>query len=238
MSAKQSRPKLLINLGDVDPEKHGGFFVFERRSRDGGGHFVVWLQEPDDDQLAFARRDWADKRSAKFNWPERDHPSLRWTIRTADVPAQCSIDWDLSDGDTPFEYIARHHIRGIGDLDRNLSDVASACGQPLLRYVMDLCSANPIDRARVLRDFAGTYSDVVFDDEEQLTRQELWQRFGGILRKGGTLDKLKNARFAPPRKRSVRCSQCRKPTDKATAHRHQKKWVGECCWDERLRATE
>jgi len=36
-----------------------------------------------------------------------------------------------------------------------------------------------------------------------------------------------------------RCSLCRKLCDGVLAHRHQGEWIGdECCWDERLRASE
>jgi hypothetical protein len=34
----------------------------------------------------------------------------------------------------------------------------------------------------------------------------------------------------------VRCKFCGKPCE--DAYRHQGGWVGACCWDERLRATE
>lgn len=37
----------------------------------------------------------------------------------------------------------------------------------------------------------------------------------------------------------VRCKFCGKLCVVRTAHLHDGKWVGdECCWDERLRATE
>jgi len=37
----------------------------------------------------------------------------------------------------------------------------------------------------------------------------------------------------------VECSLCHRNCLKATAHRHQGKYIGdECCWDERLRTTE
>jgi hypothetical protein len=36
----------------------------------------------------------------------------------------------------------------------------------------------------------------------------------------------------------VICYLCGNPTHGDTAHRHQDKWIGECCWDERLRTTE
>ena len=38
--------------------------------------------------------------------------------------------------------------------------------------------------------------------------------------------------------RRVRCSVCAKLTDKGQAHLHQGKWIGDECWDERLRASE
>jgi len=34
------------------------------------------------------------------------------------------------------------------------------------------------------------------------------------------------------------CKFCRKETPVKTAHLHQGEYVGECCWDERLRVTE
>jgi hypothetical protein len=38
---------------------------------------------------------------------------------------------------------------------------------------------------------------------------------------------------------TVRCKLCERQVPQSTAHRHQGEWVGdECCWDERLRATE
>ena len=40
-------------------------------------------------------------------------------------------------------------------------------------------------------------------------------------------------------KKTVACSLCGKPCDAGKAHLHQGKWVGdECCWDERLKASE
>ena len=37
---------------------------------------------------------------------------------------------------------------------------------------------------------------------------------------------------------AVPCKFCGKPVPDKTAHRHLDGWVGECCWDERLRASE
>jgi len=37
---------------------------------------------------------------------------------------------------------------------------------------------------------------------------------------------------------SVECSICNELCEAKTAHLHQDEYVGECCWDERLRATE
>jgi len=38
---------------------------------------------------------------------------------------------------------------------------------------------------------------------------------------------------------TVVCSVCKQPCNKAAAHLHQGEWIGdECCWDERLRASE
>ena len=37
----------------------------------------------------------------------------------------------------------------------------------------------------------------------------------------------------------VKCSLCGEPCNIGTAHIHQDDWIGdECCWDERLRASE
>jgi hypothetical protein len=38
--------------------------------------------------------------------------------------------------------------------------------------------------------------------------------------------------------RRVRCTFCNKLTQVREAHRHQGRYVGPCCWDERLRSTE
>lgn len=38
---------------------------------------------------------------------------------------------------------------------------------------------------------------------------------------------------------TVECSICHQSTNAMTAHRHQDRWIGDdCCWDERLRASE
>jgi hypothetical protein len=37
---------------------------------------------------------------------------------------------------------------------------------------------------------------------------------------------------------SVRCALCGEEADSRDAHRHGPGFIGECCWDERLRATE
>jgi hypothetical protein len=34
------------------------------------------------------------------------------------------------------------------------------------------------------------------------------------------------------------CKLCGQKVDVNTAHRHQEGYIGECCWDERLRTTE
>lgn len=36
----------------------------------------------------------------------------------------------------------------------------------------------------------------------------------------------------------VECRLCGKEASATTAHLHQGKWIGVCCWDERLRTTE
>lgn len=36
---------------------------------------------------------------------------------------------------------------------------------------------------------------------------------------------------------TVRCRLCQKPTEQRSAHRHQRRWIGACCWDERLATT-
>lgn len=41
------------------------------------------------------------------------------------------------------------------------------------------------------------------------------------------------------RVRYVACSLCHEPCDASTAHLHQGRWIGDqCCWDERLKASE
>ena len=38
--------------------------------------------------------------------------------------------------------------------------------------------------------------------------------------------------------KQVRCCLCKKNTSSQTAHRHQNKYIGECCWDDRLKSSE
>lgn len=48
---------------------------------------------------------------------------------------------------------------------------------------------------------------------------------------------LDKAEIGP--KKTVTCSLCGKPCGAMLAHLHQGKWIGdECCWDERLKASE
>lgn len=43
---------------------------------------------------------------------------------------------------------------------------------------------------------------------------------------------------SPPDVRTVPCKFCCQPVVTTDAYRHNCGWVGECCWDERLRSTE
>lgn len=47
-------------------------------------------------------------------------------------------------------------------------------------------------------------------------------------------DEDENAVYVP----MVSCKFCGKAIPNADAYMHQSGWVGECCWDERLRSTE
>lgn len=38
--------------------------------------------------------------------------------------------------------------------------------------------------------------------------------------------------------KKVKCKFCKSYIKKQTAYRHDGKWVGECCWDDRLKTTE
>ncbi len=172
MSTKRERavaavfPKLLINLGDVDPEKHGGFFVLERKD---GTHFAVWLQEPDDDQMARADHDESD-------------PGLRWTTRAAELPRH-EIDWESVGDSAEVRTVARCLDPSIPV--NALIGTASACGQSPVRYLFDLCDADPIVRAKVYQDFCGCYTDAAgFGDERRFSREELYGMFP-FLREDG-----------------------------------------------------
>jgi hypothetical protein len=37
---------------------------------------------------------------------------------------------------------------------------------------------------------------------------------------------------------TVKCSLCGEIASPETAHLHQDEWIGECCWDDRLKASE
>lgn len=36
----------------------------------------------------------------------------------------------------------------------------------------------------------------------------------------------------------VKCYVCKERADALTAHLHDGKWIGECCWDDRLKSSE
>lgn len=53
------------------------------------------------------------------------------------------------------------------------------------------------------------------------------------------MHELKRHVKSPTEAEDVTCSLCGRPCKAAAAHLHQGEWVGdECCWDERLRASE
>lgn len=49
---------------------------------------------------------------------------------------------------------------------------------------------------------------------------------------------LEAAGLRPDEPASVVCRVCGEPTDAATAHLHQGGWIGDECWDDRLKASE
>lgn len=68
------------------------------------------------------------------------------------------------------------------------------------------------------------YADAIKGASEKVTKKE-YERVWGE----GTWEiKL----------RRVRCKICKNLVDRKSAHRHQGKYIGECCWDERLKSTE
>lgn len=52
----------------------------------------------------------------------------------------------------------------------------------------------------------------------------------------GVTDILCSFGLTPPQ--MIMCDLCKEDTPMKTAHLHQGKYIGECCWDERLRTTE
>jgi len=47
-----------------------------------------------------------------------------------------------------------------------------------------------------------------------------------------------NSDIEQAEKSIVICSMCKSSISVYTAHLHQNKWIGECCWDEQLRTME
>jgi len=76
---------------------------------------------------------------------------------------------------------------------------------------------------------------VMHNKEDQV---ELLRRAAGQL--GYTLTKKPTGRTKEKREQElhVMCKLCQNSVPAKTAHLHQGTWVGECCWDERLKSTE
>lgn len=60
--------------------------------------------------------------------------------------------------------------------------------------------------------------------------EELSPRAAAMIRKHDCMDETGNE--------LVNCSICGHGTPIDDAHLHQNEWVGECCWDDRLKITE
>jgi hypothetical protein len=73
--------------------------------------------------------------------------------------------------------------------------------------------------------------------DEKLLEQLMAERRVLDLKISELTEKINLARVRA-KARMVRCQFCSKRVPVLTAHRHSGKWVGECCWEERLRVTE
>jgi hypothetical protein len=85
-----------------------------------------------------------------------------------------------------------------------------------------------------LEDLAEAMSEIWFFDYDE----EKWD-FDKELDSdhlGSATDVLCGAGLAPPQ--MIMCDMCKEDTPANTAHLHQGKYIGECCWDDRLKTTE
>lgn len=55
---------------------------------------------------------------------------------------------------------------------------------------------------------------------------------------GDTFTAPEGQKHCPPCRTYVDCKFCGRQVDVDLSHLHQDRWVGPCCWDERLRCTE
>lgn len=102
----------------------------------------------------------------------------------------------------------------------SMTDSRRACVQKArARWLFTFKGRNEIWRAAYEREF------------------QKWLREYHVILKV-QIQQIPDNRRANERPWTVLCRFCKKPTNKEKAHRHGGGWVGECCWDERLRATE
>ena len=133
--------KCKVNLGDVNPIDHGGYFVFVS---DNPAHRpeAALLQEPADDETD-ACGDWAS--------------DAQWKLYRFELERMKVVTED--DGGTthqylvPLDYDPKHGSASgyvpwfVDDLDQ----VASFIGSTTKDLKADLCSADPVDRAQAYR---------------------------------------------------------------------------------------
>lgn len=120
METKQPVWELITNLGDVHPLDYGGYFIY----RDTTGLY------PEEGEKLFA-----------------DESADRWEIYRFPLD-RCKMvggflipfRWDSS-----WPYPANHYVEWF---NQGLCDVASYVGESLEELQSELCSKNPLDRAR------------------------------------------------------------------------------------------
>lgn len=102
----------------------------------------------------------------------------QWRVKTAELP-RYQINWE-------FAGISESTGVLLQAITPKISFETLSLTQ---RKITDLCSENPVVRARVYKDLVE--SKEIFDDEEVLKSAEFWQIFNPIIGINGSMKKLK-----------------------------------------------
>jgi len=92
---------------------------------------------------------------------------------------------------------------------------------------------------QIVRDLARKQAALPSDNDRSMYFREALEIVGDLITNEYSRDNDSDGEAAfCAGKPIVQCSRCRSMVPADTAHVHQNSWIGECCWDERLRSSE